>query len=307
MLPGGPHDEESVQATVNAGIYRLYERDGQQHRLAGDFFSVAVRDLQERVGVPLLVGAETARGLTYAPDGSGGVRVSADSRHNSALLFQDGRITGERYDKLHLTPFGEVMPLISRWDWLERQLLALGAGGMTFDLAPGPGPRVIEVVLPEEAGEEEERAVRIATPICFEATMSRICRRLVFDRGKRRADLMINLTNDGWFGGFDAGRRQHMQLARWRCLELSTPMIRAANTGISAFIDANGRVLASGIDAEGRDARVAGVLSGSIPTGFRSNTYAVIGDLVGWVALLLSVLLVGASMIGVRLGAGRRS
>jgi len=305
MLPGGPHDPESIQATVSAGIYRVYQQNGVQERLPGNFFSVAITDLQQSVGMPMLVGAETARGLSYSPDGSGAVRTSVDSRHNSAILVADGRITNQRYDKLHLTPFGEVMPLISRWEWLERRLLALGAGGMTFDLAPGPGPSTIDVEL-SRAG--DARTIRIATPICFEATMSALCRDLVFHEGERRADLLINLTNDGWFGWFDAGRRQHMQLARWRCVELSTPMIRAANTGISTFIDARGRVLHVGVDDDASpDAREAGVRLASIPTGFGGTMYASIGDLVGWIALAATALLLGFSILRSRLSVMVRS
>jgi len=245
---------------------------------------------QARIGVPMLVGADGFEGLRIEAD-ERGVRPSYERHYNSAFVLEGGRVTPQRYDKLHLTPFGEVMPYISAWPWLERTMLRIGVGasGMSFDLSAGRGPVVLRV--PRTGGGD----VRVATPICFEATMARVCRRLVHGGGERRADLMVQLTNEGWFGGADSGRAEHLRLARWRCAELATPMVRAANTGISASIDAEGRVVAA------MPSNTEGVLVATVVLGEGRTVYARIGDAAGWGSL--AAMLAGLAWTAVR---GRR-
>lgn len=127
--------------------------------------------------------------------------------------------------------------------------------------------------------------------------MPGVCRRLVFYHGARRADLLINLTNDGWFGWWDAGRRQHLQLARWRALELGTPVVRAANTGISALIGPTGAFLRAGVDSAPNPARVDGVLVVDVPKPLGATLYARVGDLFGIAALVVAGGLLLASFI----------
>lgn len=245
---------------------------------------------ERAIGVPMVVGATGYDGLRIEREGTR-VRYRSDAMYNSAFLIEGGAIAGARYDKLHLAPFGEVMPYISAWPWLERQMLAIGAAGMSFDLEPGRDPVVLEA---ETAG----GPVAMATPICFEATVPSVCRRLVFDHGRRRAGLLVNMTNDGWFGAWRSGREHHAQAARWRCVELGTPMVRAANTGISIAYDARGRVisreiLAAGGERTDRD-RVGGVLVAGVPMGTGRTLYAVVGDAFGWACL-------GATALGLSL------
>jgi apolipoprotein N-acyltransferase len=91
--------------------------------------------------------------------------------------------------------------------------------------------------------------------------------------------VLVNISNDGWFGPSDAGRRQHLQVSQLRAIELDTPVVRSANTGISAAIDARGRVLAR-LPARAGDAlRVSVTPSSSVPPAAR------IGDLVAWAAV----------------------
>jgi apolipoprotein N-acyltransferase len=246
------------------------------------YFADRLQAIQQRLGAPVLIGAlgyDEFRWL-QTRDASW-IRVYK-AVYNSALLVDDGRVLEERYDKLHLTPFGEEMPYFSAWPWLQRQLLSLGAEGMAFELSRGRGPVVLQV------GCRDGRVLRVATPICFEATMAELCRSLVFKGGERRADLLINLSNDGWFGGWDAGRRQHLQLARWRCLELGTPMVRAANTGISALIDTRGRIVKAGVVGSANPARVDGVLVVDVPRPGPVTLYARVGDLFGATAGLVA-------------------
>ena len=140
------------------------------------------------------------------------------SFYNSMMLLGDERIV---YHKRHLVLFGEYYPM--RW------LLDLLSGVINIpysDLTPGP-----EQQQPMRLGEQT-----LGVSICFEDVFSREILRALPD-----ANLLVNLTNDAWFGDSSAPH-QHLQIAQMRALETGRVMIRAANTGISAFIDHQGRL-----------------------------------------------------------------
>ncbi len=286
MFPGEVLDPESVEAQRAANLARIAALpDGREVRVPLTYFADELVALQGEIGIPLLVGAMATTNLRFQEQPEGGYDALYDARYNSAFLVQGGRIHADRYDKIDLTPFGEEMPYISLWPWLERQLLAIGARGMAFDLKEGGGLTRFEI------GLGEGRSATIVTPICFEATRAGVCRRLVMrSRVTGPADAMVNLTNDGWFGSFDPARWQHLQIARWRCIELNVPMVRAANTGVSAHIDARGRVVRAGVDGPegaGRGARVDGLLATrvSVGEGVGRTIFARVGGVFGWIAL----------------------
>ena len=289
MLPGAPADPESVATARRHMIYRTYEDEaGVDRELGETFFADQVAVLQAEVDTPMLIGAMAADGLRFEHDGAKGLQVFSDGMFNSVLVVAGSRVQTKRYDKVHLTPFGETMPLISAWPWLEQRLLSLGAHGMRFDLSAGDQTRVLELEL--SGGVK----VLVGTPICFESTVSRVCRALVRGRGGGGAELLINLTNDGWFGDSDRMREQHLLLARWRCAELGRPMVRAANTGLSAFIDARGNVIARGDDADavgGAGARVEGILVAELTPAGGLTIFARLGDAAGLAGLIVSVLM----------------
>lgn len=253
-------------------------------------------ETQRKLGVPILIGASAYRAFRVVEEGPGGeVDFKWDQRFNSAMLLLNGRVELGRYDKMQLTPFGEVMPYISAWPWLERQFLTIGVGaaGMNFDLSAGPNPCVFEIQT--RAG----RMVRIVTPICFEATIPSICRRLVFEKGQRRADVIVQMTNDGWFGDFDAGRRHHALCARWRAVELATPLVRVANTGVSCVVGADGALLHEIRGKDGRAGRTEASEVVEVGLGIGSTPYAGLGDVFGLAMLGLSGLVaVGAGVVG---------
>lgn len=288
MFPGGYLNAAAVEALDDAGLgWTLREGPLAGETIAVVAFADAMPQLQEQAGVPLLVGAEAAEGLRVERAGNG-YRLPRDASFNSAFLVHAGRVDEARYDKLHLTPFGEVMPYISRWDWLEQAMLRFGARGMSFNLDAGTRPVTFTVGLRPSPmrtdPDRDETVVRLATPICFEATAPNVCRHLAYQDGSRRADVLVNLTNDGWFSWFDPGREMHLLAARWRTAELATPMVRAANTGVSCVIDARGRVTRRGID-DGGAARVEGVMTANVPPPGRATPYSWAGDVVGWSAL----------------------
>lgn len=239
----------------------------------------ALLRFQAELGIPMLVGSVAVDDPQYVDE-----EVRVAHTWNSVFLIEGGD-AASRYDKMHLTPFGEVMPYISHFDWLEQALLSLGAPGMTFDLDAGTAPAHFDVRT------RHDRTVRIVTPICFEATVSPVCRRLV-TAPDPDASLIINVTNDGWFGDSDSGRRHHALLARWRAAELGVPVLRAANTGISQFIAPGG----SHVPVE-EPARTAGVMYARIPVaGERSTLYARTGNVVGISCALALLLLFPAAL-----------
>ena len=249
MFPGLSLSPEHVEAERAVGL--AFPDIG----LATHAFADALLELQTEVGIPMLVGAIGAEGVRPAPPDAGGFPIERDRVFNSVFLVEGGRVAPKRYDKMELTPFGEVMPYISAWPWLEARLLALGARGMSFDLDAGREAAWFET--PAAGG-----ALRVVTPICFEATSPGLCARLA-GAPPTPPHLMINVTNDGWFGGSPHGRESHLLHARWRCVELRTPMVRAANTGVSAMIDGRGRVVALG--PGGLPGRRAGVMLARVP------------------------------------------
>ncbi len=279
MTPKGPHDAP--------------ELSGVPDSIPATEVVDEMLMMQRTLGVPMIVGSTAFDNLRIV-DTDEGFEYQRDAMYNSAFVIDHGEPQAVWYDKLHLTPFGEIMPLISRFDWLEEDLLSFGANGMEFSLSPGREARVLSVPLDRRSGPRE---AGIATPICFEATIASVCRRLVFHHGRRRAGIMVNMTNDGWFGAWDPGREAHLQLARWRCIELNTPMIRCANTGFSCVINQKGQVVNRSITAIGGDPR-EGYLIDRIPLAQGATVYASVGDLFGWACFGLTLVWGMAAIFG---------
>jgi apolipoprotein N-acyltransferase len=168
---------------------------------------------------------------------------SAMVAHNSLVAVTPQGAVAAIYDKAHLVPYGEYFPSYAHF--------MLGEQGFT----PGPGIRTLHLPgLPA-----------IGPLICYEA----IFPAQVVDEADRPA-LLVNITNDAWFGD-SAGPRQHFAAARMRSVEEGLPMLRAANTGISAVIDAHGRVTARlGLDRRG-------VLVAAIPGALPRTLFGRIG------------------------------
>lgn len=180
--------------------------------------------------------------LTGAPRVEPADDLAEDGRryYNSLFVIDDTGAIRAAYDKVHLVPFGEYMPFGSLVRRLGIGELFRGIGGFS------PGPRRTRIAV---AGHPS-----FAVLICYEA----IFPGEVLPEGDR-PDYFVNVTNDGWFGR-SVGPYQHLDAARLRSIEEGIPMVRAANTGISAIIDAYGRTVAS--LPLGED----GVLDGFVPS-----------------------------------------
>lgn len=145
------------------------------------------------------------------------------ARNAVMTVHTDGTL-GPRYDKSHLVPYGEYLPMRPVLSAIGLSRLAPG----DIDFWPGPGPHTLDL----------GRFGRAGLQICYEIIFSG----QVVDRA-HRPDFIFNPSNDAWFGGW--GPPQHLAQARLRAIEEGLPVIRATPTGISAVIDADGRILAS--------------------------------------------------------------
>ncbi|HTN42805.1 MAG TPA: apolipoprotein N-acyltransferase [Nitrospiria bacterium] len=152
---------------------------------------------------------------------------------NSAyFLSADGRLLG-RYDKMHLVPFGEYVPLERLLFFVNKMAEGIG------DFLPGEDYTVMTLPSVDESQQTAQAgpSPKIATVICFEVIFPDLVRRFV----KHGAQLMITITNDAWFGDSSAPY-QHFSMVVLRAVENRVPFARAANTGVSGFIDRSGRI-----------------------------------------------------------------
>jgi apolipoprotein N-acyltransferase len=205
-------------------------------------------------GSVLITGAARAADDTTAP----GRPLRA---YNSVYVIDhDGSILSV-YDKVHLVPFGEYLPFQAALEKLGLMQLTKLPGGFLA------GDRRRTYVVP--------RAPRMLPLICYEI----IFPGSVVPQGDRPG-WMLNVTNDAWFG-ISPGPYQHLQQARVRAIEEGLPLVRAANTGISAVTDPFGRVIRS------LPLGVEGVLDSPLPRQIASPLVARTGD--GLIALVLAV------------------
>ncbi|MBY0312270.1 MAG: apolipoprotein N-acyltransferase [Phycisphaerales bacterium] len=240
MFPGPALNGEAIKQIEDAGFHwTIPDSAGAKSKLPLNSFARELFEAQRTLGIPMMVGAiamdgDVAGGLEGRPD-------ARFSRYNCVISIIDGAPKA-RYDKVDLTPFGEMIPYVHRWPDLQQMVLNLGARGMSFDLAAGTSFQPLTVVTRRDGA--ERGGLLVATPICFEVTRASLCRNLSRQGPENvHPNLLINFSNDGWFGWWDPGRQVHLLSARWRCVELGLPMVRAVNTGISAAIDRRGRVL----------------------------------------------------------------
>lgn len=217
---------------------------GWEADLSGEVDRIAAE-----AGVPLIFGAPW-----FDPSDAG--------KYFNSVFLLDGRgVPRGRYDKRHLVPFGEYIPLRSVLFFLRK----MTAG--QEDFSAGAGPALFRV-----AGGEAGASV------CYEALFPGIIR----DGVRAGAGWLVNVTNDAWFGDTVAPV-QHLAMARMRCVEFRRPMVRAANSGISAVIDAGGGVVASlGLFRRG-------VPAAAIRPATGETFYAKTGEIFGISCIIITV------------------
>jgi apolipoprotein N-acyltransferase len=174
-------------------------------------------------------------GATFVVGGVGVEFGSAGriaSFYDSAFIVLPEAGVVDRYDKTHLVPFGEYVPLR---DLLGAFFGAVASGMARGDVTPGPSPRAVRLPVATLAG--GERLVKVGVPICYELLFPDLVRRFVADGG----GILLGITNDAWYGR--TGAPYHfLAITAMRSAESGSWLVRAANTGISAVIDSGGRV-----------------------------------------------------------------
>ncbi|WP_371168301.1 apolipoprotein N-acyltransferase [Aliiroseovarius sp. 2305UL8-7] len=219
---------------------------------AGDV-TAAIADAAH--GIPVIFGVQRGEQPRY---------------YNSlALLGAEGQVQNT-YDKHHLVPFGEYIPL---GNLLERFGISAFAARAGHGYSAGPGPRVMDT----------GAAGKVLPLICYEAIFPRHIR-----SAPERPDWILHATNDAWFGEYSMPY-QHLAQARFRAIEFGLPVIRVANTGVSAVIDAHGDLRAEIPLGQ------AGFIDARLPGAAAPTPFARFGD---WPLLMLVIVAIGALLAG---------
>ena len=242
-LSGPPGPEPRLLFWPEAALNDAYEIDYDE-RLRADLATLlGPRDL-------LVTGGTR---IEYARRQSGaGIEEIGVAATNSAFVLDGQGIVRARYDKAHLVPYGEYLPM--------RPLLsAIGLSRLVpgdIDFNPGPGPQ--SITLPGFG--------KIGVQICYEIIFSGH----VADRNNR-PDFLFNPSNDAWFGSW--GPPEHLAQARLRAIEEGLPVIRSTPTGISAVIDANGAIVVA------LPMNKAGVIQTTLPAAAPPTLFSRFGNL----------------------------
>jgi apolipoprotein N-acyltransferase len=190
--------------------------------------------------------------------------------YNSAFLVSPSKQLIGRYDKIHLVPFGEYIPLKKLLFFIES---SLGEGIGNFK----PGKGILTLSLPQG---------KFGVLICFEIIFPDLCRRFV----KGGADFLVTITNDAWFGRTSAPF-QHLSIATFRAIENRVFIARAANTGISAFIDPKGKIVKEG------DIFTEEAMNGTIRIMKEKTFYTLYGDVFAWICSGFSIFFLFHALI----------
>jgi apolipoprotein N-acyltransferase len=265
----------------------------------------------EKAGAQLIVWSEGSYPVTlprdfiadFAPESAGMIRrgVSVpvvigadmyDSPHDAAfnsavLLGGDGRVASV-YDKVWLLAFGEYIPGVDSFPWL-RKFLPAGAG--RFSAGSGPGVMTLQDV--------RGQTWKLGPVICYEDILQDFLRGV----GQLHPDLLVNLTSDSWFGA-QTEPWEHLALSVFASVELRVSLVRAVNSGVSALIDPNGRLLQKTYaDDPYRNPRDADGMVVTAPGMSGGHTvYVAVGNLFAYLCIATTLILAG---VAARLKGGR--
>ena len=230
-------------------------------------------ELTRQLGTAVLVGID--RQHLLPPDAAArrqGMPVAVRSYNSSVLVDKQGNILGT-YDKMHRVPFGEYIPFA---DWFP-SLYRLTP--LTGGIQPGEGPAGLEL-----------GGVTYSANICYETVLPHLIRRQVAaltDRDQA-PDVLVNLTNDAWFWG-SSELDMHLACGVFRAVEMRTPLVIAANGGLSAYVDPSGRVL----QVAGRQKTATLLVDLPVRSDPREypSFYAAHGDWFAWICVLCCMVL----------------
>jgi apolipoprotein N-acyltransferase len=208
----------------------------------------AVRQVIAEVGAPTIVGA-----VLDDPDGT---------QHTSVLLFDGSGTPVDRYDKVHLVPFGEYVPWRASLDWIS------AIEQIPVDRTPGESVKTVSA----------EGLPQIGTPVCFENSFPSLTRAFV----RAGAGFLVVPVNNASYGT-SAASAQHLQMSRMRAVEVGRWVIDAAVSGITAFVDPTGKVVADAGLFE------PAIVRHTIRTSQRTTPYIELGDWFPWLCLAIVV------------------
>ena len=189
-----------------------------------------------------------------------------DAAANSVFAIDSAGAIRGRYDKAHLVPYGEYLPMRAILEPIGLSRLVAGE----IDFAPGPGPRTLDV----------PGFGKVGIQICYEIIFSG----QTVDASNRPA-ILFNPSNDAWFGAW--GPPQHLAQARMRAIEEGLPILRSTPTGISAIIDAHGGIVAAAGMGQAR------AIEAPMPNALPPTLFARFGN---WLALIAVILLLAAAI-----------
>jgi apolipoprotein N-acyltransferase len=218
-----------------------------------------IKEIAKTDETPLLIGSTNFQKIRGK--GSEGITY-----RNSAFLVEPaGEDQSQRYDKIRLLPFGEYLPMKDKMPWSYIGVPYIGSyiAGKDYTVFHGP-------------------AFRFSVAICWESIFPDLIREFV----KRGAQVIINMTNEGWFG--ETAPCQFLAWNVFRAVENRAYVVRCANTGISCFIDPYGHIVDRVKDKEGRDINVRGVLTGTVVPLESKTFYTRFGDWLVWLSFAAS-------------------
>ncbi len=241
--------ETMVQAFLQPHLWRYFE-DPNEDRAFHEALVARARNTAY-----LLVGAY---GGELMEDPQGKLYLG---QYNSAYLYRpDGTRDPNRYDKIHLVLFGEYIPFRRSFNWLYQQLKRFAPDEYNYDysLEHGKHYTIYSMTTPIQGTEPNavprtpKRTYHFGTIICYEDAIPYVARNFALDdKGHKRVDWLVNISNDGWFVRFlnkpphvapSTELAQHAAICVFRAVENRLPVLRSVNTGISCLIDSSGRI-----------------------------------------------------------------
>jgi apolipoprotein N-acyltransferase len=227
--------ETMVQAVLDERILRVLDMSSI-HKI----LDVQLREHAKATGAYVLAGATGG-----SPEIKQDFDIVFAEKYNSAFLYQpDGNQAKEHYNKIHLVPFGEVVPFKDDFPLLHKLLMKFTPYEYDYTLNYGTEYTVFEM---KGRG---KKAYRFAAMICYEGTIPSIARKFAIDDcGNKKTDWLVNISNDGWFVKFEDSKviastelSQHTAICAFRAVENRLAILRSVNTGISCLIDTAGRI-----------------------------------------------------------------